>query len=42
VPGFFASLADFEFFRFEPFAIPERDNMVAVPVRLELVCKSNG
>ena len=42
VPAFFASLADFEFDRFEPFAFLEGDNMVAVPVRLELVCRANG
>jgi len=42
VPGFFATLADFEFARFEPFAFLEGDNMVAVPVRLELVYRSNG
>lgn len=42
VPAFFASLADFEFVRFEPFAFLEGDNMVAVPVRLELVYRANG
>jgi ketosteroid isomerase-like protein len=42
VPGFFASLADFEFVRFEPFAFLEGDNMVAVPVRLELLFKANS
>jgi ketosteroid isomerase-like protein len=42
VPGFFASLADFEFVRFEPFAFLEGDGMVAVPVRLELVCKASA
>lgn len=42
VPAFFASLADFEFVRFEPFAFLEGDDMVAVPVRLELVYKPNG
>jgi ketosteroid isomerase-like protein len=42
VPDFFASLADFEFVRFEPFAFLEGDDMVAVPVRLELVYKANG
>jgi len=42
VPGFFASLADFEFVRFEPFAFLEGDNMVAVPVHLELVYKASG
>jgi len=42
VPGFFASLADFEFVRFEPFAFLDGGNMVAVPVRLELVHKANG
>lgn len=42
VPEFFASLADFEFVRFEPFAFLEGDNMVAVPVHLELVYKANG
>ena len=42
VPGFFAALADFEFVRFEPFAFLEGDAKVAVPVRLELVCKANG
>ncbi len=42
VPGFFASLADFEFIRFEPFAFLEDDDRVAVPVRLELVVKANG
>ena len=42
VPGFFATLADFEFVRFEPFAFLEGDGMVAVPVRLELVYRANG
>jgi len=42
VPGFFATLADFDFIRFEPFAFLEGDEMVAVQVRLELVCKANG
>jgi len=37
-----AALADFEFVRFEPFAFLEGDDMVAVPVRLELVYKPNG
>jgi len=42
VPGFFASLADFDFVRFEPYAFLEGENMVAVPVRLELVVKATG
>lgn len=42
MPGFFATLADFEFVRSEPFAFLEGGAMVAVPVRLELVCKANG
>jgi len=42
VPAFFASLADFEFVRFEPFAFLEGDNTVAVPVRLELVHRATG
>jgi len=42
VPGFFQTLQDFEFVRFEPYAFLSGDNMVAVPVRLELVCKANG
>ncbi len=42
VPGFFASLAEFEFVCFEPFAFLEGDGMVAVPVHLELVYKANG
>lgn len=42
VPDFFATLADFEFVRFEPYAFLEGDDMVAVPVRLELVYKANG
>ena len=42
VPGFFASLADFELVRFEPFGFLEGDNMVAVPVHVELVYKANG
>jgi uncharacterized protein len=41
VPGFFASLADFDFVRFEPYAFLEGDDMVAVPVRLEVVVKAN-
>jgi hypothetical protein len=42
VPDFFASLADFAFVRFEPFAFLEGNSMIAVPVRLELVFKANG
>lgn len=42
VPKFFESLADFEFLRFEPFAFLEGDNMVAVPVHIELRVKANG
>ena len=42
VVGFFQSLADFEFLRFEPFAFLEGDNMVAVPVHVELRVKANG
>lgn len=42
VPGFFESLADFEFVRFEPIAFLEGDSMVAVPIRLELRVKKNG
>ncbi len=42
VPGFFESLADFEFVRFEPIAFLEGDGMVAVPIQLELVVKKNG
>lgn len=42
VPQFFASLADFEFLRFEPFAFLEGDNMVAVPIHLELRVKKTG
>ena len=42
MPDFFASLADFEFVRFEPFAFLEGASMVGVPVRLELVFKANG
>ncbi|MFO1070102.1 MAG: nuclear transport factor 2 family protein [Geminicoccaceae bacterium] len=42
VPGFFADLADFEFRRFEPVAFLEGDDMVAVPIRLELFVKATG
>ena len=42
VVGFFQSLADFEFLRFEPQAFLEGGDMVAVPVRLELRVKANG
>lgn len=42
VPGFFGTLADFEFLRFEPFAFLEDEHRIAVPVRLELVVKANG
>jgi ketosteroid isomerase-like protein len=42
VPGFFATLADFEFLRFEPSAFLEDETKVAVPVHLEVVCKANG
>ena len=42
VPAFFASLADFEFVRFEPFAFLEDDDRLAVPVRLELVHRASG
>ncbi len=47
VPGFFVSLADFEFVRFEPGAFlecvcEEGAGMVAVPVQLELVHKPTG
>jgi len=42
VPVFIASLADFEFVCFEPFAFLEGDNTVVVPVRLELFCGANG
>lgn len=42
VPGFFATLADFEFLQFEPLAFLEGDRMVAVPVRLELEVRANG
>ena len=43
VPGFFSDvLGDFEFVRFEPVAFLEGDNMVAVPIHLEVVVKANG
>ncbi|MCC6128431.1 MAG: nuclear transport factor 2 family protein [Acidobacteria bacterium] len=42
VVGFFLTLSDFEFLKFEPFAFLEGDGMVAVPVRLELEYKANG
>lgn len=42
VPAFFATLADFEFVRFEPFAFLEGQGMVAVPVHLELVHTPTG
>lgn len=42
VPAFFATLADFEFTRFEPVTFLEGGDQVAVPVRLELLHKANG
>jgi len=42
VPGFFASLADFEFVRFEPFAFLEGGNMVASPIHIERKVKATG
>lgn len=42
VPGFFASLSDFEFVRFEPLAFLEGGDMVAVPIRIELRVKATG
>jgi len=42
VPGFFATLADFDIRRFEPQAFLEGGNMVAVPVHFEFVIKANG
>ena len=42
VMRFFASLADFDFLRFEPFAFLEGDNLVAVPIHLELRVKKTG
>lgn len=42
VQKFFETLADFEFLRFEPVAFLEGDNMVAVPIQLELLVKANG
>lgn len=42
VTKFFASLADFEFLRFEPFAFLEGENVVAVPIHLELRVKKTG
>lgn len=42
VVQFFATLADFEFLRFEPSAFLEGGNMVAVPIHLELRVKANG
>ena len=42
VPGFFETLADFEFVRFEPIAFLEGDSTVAGPIRIELVAKETG
>lgn len=42
IKGFFETLADFEFLRFEPTAFLEGDGMVAVPIRIELKVKSTG
>lgn len=42
VTGFFESLADFDFLRFEPQAFLEGADMVAVPVAIELRYKPNG
>ena len=42
MPGFFESLADFEFTRFEPTAFLAGDDMVAVPIRIELLVKKTG
>jgi ketosteroid isomerase-like protein len=41
-PAFFASLAEFESIRFEPFAFLDGDSRVAVAVRLKLVHRANG
>ncbi|MFN3745945.1 MAG: nuclear transport factor 2 family protein [Hyphomicrobiaceae bacterium] len=42
VSAFFASLADFEFVRFEPFGFLAGENMVAVPIHIDLIFKPNG
>ncbi|HJQ55983.1 MAG TPA: nuclear transport factor 2 family protein [Vineibacter sp.] len=42
VPGFFESLAAFEFKRFEPVAFLEAGDMVSVPIQVELVYRPNG
>lgn len=42
VLGFFQALADFEFQRFEPTGYLEGDDMVAVPIRIELRHKTSG
>jgi len=39
---FFATLADFEFLRFEPVAFLEGGDLVAVPIQLELRVKATG
>lgn len=42
VKQFFASLADFEFLRFEPAAFLEGGNLVAVPIHIELRVRATG
>lgn len=42
VEQFFATLADFEFLRFEPVAFLEGGNLVAVPIQLELRVRATG
>jgi uncharacterized protein len=42
IVGFFESLADFDFLRFEPQAFLDGGNQVAVPVQIELRVKANG
>ena len=42
VPGFFASLSDFEIQHFEPMTMLEAADAVAVPVRLKLLVKATG
>ncbi|MBX9945745.1 MAG: nuclear transport factor 2 family protein [Reyranella sp.] len=42
VAGFFETLADFDFVRFEPRAFLAGGDMVAVPIEVELVVKLTG
>lgn len=42
VRGFFGVLAAYEFVQFEPMAFLAGDNMVAVPIRLELKVRATG